>query len=327
MTADHSKSLNKRSHVKIYFGRYALAVGAIILLLIMLINNKQAITDMREGLSVCAKTLIPSLFPFMVISEIMISADVMRLPFDRFFKRLLGINSDAAAASLLGMICGFPIGARCASSLYAKGRITRTEYLRMLTLSCNPSPAFMIGAVGISAFGSKKTGITLYIICILSALAVTLAITHIFGGKERLSPAPLPVAPPSASDKSLAVIFTDAVRSSAVSMLYVCAFVVFFGTLTGSTEGFTAELPDWSGAIISGFFELTGGITRASNLNTHGIYVAALVSGWSGLSVHFQIMSICGKDGISFAPYILAKLAEGLLCIVLAVAATVVGII
>ena len=41
--------------------------------------------------------------------------------------------------------------------------------------------------------------------------------------------------------------------------------------------------------------------------------LSAMIAGWSGLSVHCQIMTLCGGRGLSLRPYVLAKLAQGML--------------
>ena len=79
-----------------------------------------------------------------------------------------------------------------------------------------------------------------------------------------------------------------------------------------------ASLPPALRALIFGLFELTGGVAEAAALPCEiGAVIAAFISGWSGFSVHFQIMSICADRGISFKPYFLAKFAQGIVAAVL----------
>ena len=68
-------------------------------------------------------------------------------------------------------------------------------------------------------------------------------------------------------------------------------------------------------ALLCGFLEMTGGISRASALTGDmGLILTAALAGWSGLSVHLQIMTLCGGRGLSFKPYLIAKAFQGVLC-------------
>lgn len=322
MTVTGSK-LNKASSIRALRvpSLSGLALGVLSALALFLIFKYPdvAIDRMTSALELCAKTVVPSLFPFMVLSELLVSGNaiaaispLLRRP----ARALFGISGEGAAAVVLGLFCGFPIGAKSAVSLYKQGRIDRSELTRLLTFSNNPSSAFLISAVGASMFKSRPLGVLLFTVSTLSALTVGIAGKY---AKRKSSDrsselyVKLKVESKSGVDK-----FTGAITSSALSIIYVCAFVVFFSTLVGVLEHTlsASSLPHSTAALLFGFFELTGGMWKASQIPKYGIYLAAAISGWSGLSVHFQIMSICSGCGISFKPYILSKLAAGLLNVI-----------
>lgn len=289
----------------------ALGVLCIFSLFLIFKNPDIAVKHMTHALTLCAKTVIPSLFPFMALSELLVLGNTVSVisPLLRRPARLLfGIGGEGAAAVALGLFCGFPIGAKSAVSLYRQGRIGKWELTRILTFSNSPSSAFLISAVGASMFDSREFGALLFAISTLSALIIG------FVGKFTKKKSPDSRSEPLVDicDKKSGVeIFTSAITSSALSMLYVCAFVVFFSTLVGVLEYTVnaASLPDGVAALWFGFFELTSGVWKTAEIPVYGPYLAAVIVGWSGLSVHFQIMSICSGCGVSFKPYILAKLA------------------
>jgi hypothetical protein len=98
-------------------------------------------------------------------------------------------------------------------------------------------------------------------------------------------------------------------------MLSVCAFILFFFTLVGALESVLSPLdipkPVWS--LVFGIFEMIGGMTAAAKCGAAGYVIAAFIAGWSGLSVCFQIMSVCEADWISFKPFMLSRLALALI--------------
>ncbi len=320
MTAEKHKKAGIWLKITKEPSRLALGLLSVFCLLLIIKNPDIAIKHMSAALRLCAKTVIPSLYPFMVLSELIISGNtahrlskILSSP----ARLLFGISGKGMAAVIMGLLCGFPIGAKCAMSLYRGGDIDRTELVHILTFSNNPSSAFLISAAGVAMFGSRGFGILLYAVSIISALILGVA------GKFLKKKAAIEW---SCDENTVYVpkkrgvdIFTGAITSSALSMLNICAFVVFFSTLVGVLE-YTlnaSALPDWGSALWFGFFEMTGGIYKASAVPVYGCYLAAAVAGWSGLSVHFQIMSVCAGGNISFRPYLLSKLANAALNVLL----------
>ena len=317
------KGIKKASRgIRIPADPASVALGALSLFSLLLIfrNPDIAITHMSSALRLCARTLIPSLFPFMVLSELMVSGNAVALIsplLRRPAKALFGISGEGAAAVLLGLICGFPIGAKTAAALYKKGSIGKRELTHILTFSNNPSSAFLISAVGASMFDDRHFGVLLFAISTVSALVV--GIVGKFINRPSADSSPVFVKRTEEKPPRAVEVFTGAVTSSALSMLSICAFVVFFSTLVGVLEYTVnaAALPEAVSTLWFGFFELTSGVWKASSVPTFGPYLAAAIVGWSGLSVHFQIMSICHGCDISFTPYILAKLASAILNVLL----------
>ena len=288
-------------------------------LLLFLKNAELAARYLSDGLTLCVKSLIPSVFPFMIISELMVSGGAIGFVGSLFARpcgRLFGIGKDSAGALLLGFLCGFPLGTKCAVSLYRQGRISADELRRVLSFCNVPSPAFLINVVGASLLHDHDFGVVLYGITLFSALLIGIG-----GRLFRKAKSASPLAPSStvhASSRSPLALFTEAVGTSATAMLRICAFVVFFSALVGILEQCFLALSPALSAFTFGIFELTGGVSRAALCapKTARLLCAAL-AGWSGFSVHFQIMGLCDDTPFSFGSYIVAKLIHGILNLLL----------
>ncbi len=284
---------------------------------LILSSSDIAIEYMKKGLDLCAMTVIPSLFPFMVISELIVSSGVgvrvSRL-FAKPMRWLFGVSEAGAAAYILGIVCGFPIGAKTAVAMYDRGIMTKKELERLMTFCNNPGSAFVISAVGVSLFGNKKIGIALYVCVILSSAVVGYVGKYFLGYKKDCASRNAMIIESDFSVKSI----TDAVGSSSVSMLTVCAYVVFFSAFVGCIGALLSRfsLPGEIISCIFGFFELSSGVGAAAEVANRisAILLCALFVGWSGLSVSFQIMSVCSGRDISFKPFFIAKAAQGILC-------------
>ena len=284
-------------------------------LLLILRNSDTAIEYMGSGLRLCVKTVIPSLFPFMVISELIVSSglgELMGKVLDRPVRWLFGVSGESAPAVILGALCGFPLGARSAAALLDREAISRREASRLLTFCNNPSSAFIINAVGITLYSSRSLGVTLYVVTLINAIIIGIA--------QRLFLRPLPRSAshhtPAKSPSGIEA-FTASVTHSALGMLNVCAYVVFFSAIVGCLSSMlsTLGISPFASALIYGIVELSGGVAATSALGTDivGVCLCAFIVGWSGLSVHFQIISSCAGRGISYRGYFIAKIVQGLM--------------
>ena len=299
------------------------AMSAFVLVLTF-IESQTVIEAMSQGLRVCTEALIPSLFPFMVLSELLMDSGAPELlcrVFGKAFERVFGIRREGAAAFLLGITLGFPIGAKSALSLYQSGRISRSELEHLMCFCNGPSPAFLISAVGVSLFGSQRLGFLFYGADILAATVIGIASRVFFDHKGDI-PAAIAATNEKKRQKSPGAIrsLCSAVRSSALSMLYICAFITFFSVLIGVISSYMQALgaPKILLSLTLGFFEMTSGVTAASSLTPGAalLCVAAII-GWSGLSVHFQLVSLCDESELSFFSYFAAKAMRSALSVVI----------
>ena len=291
-------------------------------LFLLLRHSNTAISHMSRGLRLCAGTVIPSLFPFMVLSELTVSSGcglLLGKLCDRPMRRLFGISGAGACALIMGLICGFPTGAKTAVSLRRHNQISPLELSRLICFGNIPSAAFLINVVGVSLFHNRRFGIMLYVICVFVSLWSAWLMHRIrpLSTQENLSV--------SADAPLHARIFTNAITSATASMLYVCAYVVFFTAVVGTLGELLRPLATaqtWIAAL-SGIFELSGGIMETSEIANYAVAgcLTAFLCGWSGMSVHLQILSLCDElpasDIPRIRPYLLCKLIQGILCALL----------
>ena len=305
-------------------GQVLFGLFGVFCLLLILRNSDIAIEYMSRGLLLCARTVVPSLFPFMVLSELIVSGGIGNSLLRRVagpFRRLFGLSEAGCCAMLLGMLCGFPVGAKCAVLSYEQGRLSREETERLLCFSNNPSSAFLISAVGVSLWGNRRFGTALYATVLVSACLTGFLLNQLRKKDKKsipIEPAFTSVIPQARKGYKL---FTDAIRSATGSILLVCAYVVFFSTLVGTLGLVLASLraPAWLCTVLFCLFELSGGVSQASSLGNTMLAAAlcAFSAGWSGLSVHCQVLSVCDGKGLSFRKYFLAKLMQGIVCALL----------
>ena len=279
----------------------------------------------REALTLCGNVLIPSLFPCMVLSTLLIesgAASGIGKRAEKVMRALFRLPGESAVPLFLGLAAGYPVGARSAIALYEAGHLTSDEAERLLAFTNNSGPAFIFGAVGFSLFSSGKAGLILF----FSHLAATFTVGLLFRfhGKEKKCPS---ISAPDNSRPPFAAAFASSVKASALSVLHIAAFVVFFsaairvlyesGAIPRIADGIsslTAIPAATAENLLIGLIEMTGGLTRiASEAGTLSgkLAMAAFLLGWAGISVHCQVLSFLGEKKLSFLPYFLGKFAHG----------------
>jgi sporulation integral membrane protein YlbJ len=303
------------------FFQYTLGLMTVFCLMLLLRNSEIAIKSVGDGLLLCAKTVIPSLFPFMVLSEVLVLGGFGEMILGRLTKplqRLLRLPSAGGSAILMGMLCGFPTGAKYAVSALSRGELTRPECERVLSCCNLPSTAFLINAVGVSLCKSRGFGIMLYLVAALSALICGLLLRPHRMTKQNITQTAISSPVPAVKGAKL---LTASIRSATAATLTICAYVVFFSAITGTVEQMLERLslPELWHVLLTGSLELSGGVSTAAAISSpflKPLLIAATV-GWSGLSVHCQLIALCEGHGLSFRTYFFSKLLQSLLCTLL----------
>lgn len=289
-----------------------------VLALLLLTCGNTAAQGVRDGISLCLASVIPALFPFFVAAQLLTTlgaAEVLGRAAGPLFRRLFGIDGAGAAAFLLGLIGGYPVGAKAVGSLVRQGLLSPEDGARLLTFCNNAGPAFILGIVGGGVFHSPRAGVWLYLLHAASATAVGLLLCRTGGVKSLAVPRTASAVPVKKPPTSLAAAFIEAVQSGVRAMAGVCGFVIFFLVLLRLAEGTLGSLPP----LAAGLLELTNGILRLTP-DRRGFITAAGLLGWGGLSVHGQTAAVLSGSGVSLRRYLPAKALQGALSAVLAAA-------
>lgn len=306
--------------------RERLAVtGSLCALSALIFASDQVIDSCRYALSLCCELIIPSLFPFFLISILM-----NRLGLPRMLGRLVsplsrimfGVSGAGGTAFILGLCGGYPLGAAYIADMFEAGNISRDEGERLLGFCNNSGPAFLIGAIGTGLFSSVKAGLYLYSVHIIAA-AVTGIVFRIICSAEAGQSKNIHIA---VSPTGFSVAFTETVKQAVVSVLNVCGYVICFTVLVGllDADGFFsliigrlswlsgAEL-HWMRAFLTGILELGSGVGQMRGLDMQpvNLALAAFLVGWGGISVHYQTMAQIAGTGLDGKYHFAGRLMSG----------------
>lgn len=271
-------------------------------MVLLLWRSAVAAEAVRRGLTLCARSVIPALFPYFVVSGLFISlgfADGVGRRLEPLTRRLFGVGGAGASAFFLGLLGGYPVGGRTVGQLYRAGRLSKDEAERLLAFCNNAGPSFILGVVGVGCFGSLRTGIYLYLVHAFSAVLVGILFRKkapVSGQKVRYSAAFKPIA-----------TFVRAVGEAAEGMVRLCGFVVFFLVILA----LITDLTGLNHPVLLGLAELTTGVTALEGRPGDLVWAAALL-GWGGLSVHGQTAAVLSDTGLGLGRYFLGKILQAI---------------
>ena len=286
-----------------------LALGGVLVLFLAEAGFVRAAA--AEALALCAGSVVPALFPFLVVSSLLLSlglGELLSPMLAGLMEPLFRVDGVGSSALLLGLVGGYPIGAKTAADLYRGGRLSRPEAERLLAFCNNSNPVFLISVLGVGVFGSVRAGVWLWLIHLLSALLTGLLFRN-HGGPARRQAG----GTAAFQAVSLSAAFVAAVRESLSGMLSVCAFVTFFYVLARPL----ASLGGWLGPVLVGLTELFS-LTPLLRPDRFGFILASAMAGWGGLSVLCQTAAVLEGSGLRLQSCAAGKAVQGLLAGLLA---------
>lgn len=297
----------------------SIPVVLIMLAAFLLLFPKISTAGIQKGLNVCVTAVLTSLFPFFVISDLCCTwgyAEKIASAALPITGRLFHIKEQGSAVFVLGILGGYPVGAKSALEMYRTGKISQNECHRLLLFCNNAGPSFIIGFVGAGLFQNVMVGIVLYVIHILSA-----CILGIYHRQELAYTATKSL--PDGRTKSIAPSITEAIKKAGQTSVHVCIFILFFSILNEYLNNFLPQsfqkfLPV---KLLTSSLELAGGLTSIAPQITEGamVGVSAFLLGWGGLCVNFQTLALLDKTDISGKGYLASKLLHGCISTILSV--------
>ncbi len=277
---------------------------------LLIIAPEKSVFYAREALALCNDVIVPSLFPFFICSSLLIYSgfcQTLAKFIGPVMKPLFNVNGAGAAAFVLGIISGYPLGAITVCQLYEKSYITNHEAQRLLAFCNNSGPLFILGAVGVSLYQSPKIGAILYLCHIISAI-ITGLMFRFYHKNSYIAP----TSEIKLENENMSRLFSLALSNSIQSILTVSGSVIFFSVVASILLDLL-PLREPFDLILSGILEFTTGVKNISISSLcvfKKLVLSSGVVGFAGLSVHLQVMSVVSKYNLSLKPYIIGKLIQ-----------------
>ena len=294
----------------------------------------------KSGLKLWANSVIPSLFPFFVATELLMHTQIVfqiGILLNKFMKPIFNVRGEGAFAFIMGIISGYPIGAKIATNFRQNNICSKEECERLLSFTNNSGPLFIIGTVGILMYGNTAIGLLLFITHILACLTVGFLFRfwkiNSRNHTQNSSSSFYNAKPKKeVSFSNLGEVLAESITTSISTILLIGGFVVIFSSIISilKSSGILANVSiilspiftffnidtSFVSPLLSGFLEITNGINLISNISCKKISIniifTAFLLGIGGISVLLQVLSITSKTDLSIKPYIYGKLLHGI---------------
>ena len=268
--------------------------------LVLIFDSRLAVEGVRAGLDLCIRTVIPSLFPFFVLSGMLTGAlgGTSTRPLQRI-AGCFGIPSAGVSVLIPAVLGGYPVGAKAVGDLYQQKRISRKEAERMLAFCSNTGPSFLFGMVS-GFFPESRYIWMLWFIHLVSAGLTALTIP----GKTAENSEAVPI---------FAETNGNILSGAAMAMGMVCCWVLLFRMILTFLENwFLWMFPVWAQVALSGFLELTNGCCGLALIQDTALrfVLCSCMLALGGVCVLLQTASVI--RGLSLLSYCKGKLFQTL---------------
>ena len=309
-------------------------LGIILVLIIYEIikDPTKSINSAKEGLNIWLNILIPSLFPFIFITDLLISFGIVSL-FTKYLEPIMNPLFKVSGIGIfplsMNIMSGYPVGSRITSKIRAEGLISRTEANRLICFTSTSGPLYVLGTVGTGMLGLPELGLLLILPHYLGAITNGL-ILSLYSPKEGEETAIEIQYRHTISHKNtlnFGSVISKAVKDGMDSMIMIGGLVIIFSViidilissplfslLTNYISKAINTEPEVVKGITAGIVEITNGCNIVSKLNIptiNKILIINFIIGWGGFSVHSQAMSFISKTDIKTAIYIFSKFFHG----------------
>ena len=271
----------------------------------LIMDSPNAITEAKTAISICLETVIPSLFPMCILTNLLIDMLLGNSlgPFS-FIHKLCKLPKGSESIFLAGALGGYPLGAKLITEAYNCKALSKQQAQRMLYFCSNAGPAFLFGFCA-PLFTKRNAILCLWLVHICSAVILSMFIPGECGRCVKIPQRKRPIQ----------TIVNDGIKTMGV----VCGWIVLFRVLLGFADRWILfALPNTVSALIKCIAEISSGIIGLRNVGHEQtrFILCAIALSFGGLCIMMQTASI--TEGLAFKSYIWGKLLHALISFVLA---------
>ena len=225
----------RNNFIVISIKKYIVSIISLIFIITLVLYSNSNLQAAKEGLLLWANNVVPSLFPFFVATEILCSTNIIEFIgkiLEKPVKKIFNVPGEGAVALTMGIISGYPAGAKIVCNFKEKKICNKEEAERLLAFTNNSGPLFILGTVGISLFGDIKIGYLLLFSHVISCIIVGIIFKNwkkrSYSSKELFTKVE---TKKQVSIRELGEILGNSIKHSISTILNIGGFVVIFSVI------------------------------------------------------------------------------------------------
>lgn len=291
--------------------------------LLFLTFPKEVMESVIFSISLWKDNLLPSLFPFFIISELLINygiIDLLEETLKSFMNKVFHLPGSSSFVLIGSIISGFPSSSKYVNELLINNKINIKDAEYLLKFNHFSNPLFVVGTIGTMLLNNKKLGILILIVHIVTNFIIAIIYkpkdnTFIKENSSLIKGINQMHKKRTSNNFSFSEILATSIFKTFKTLLLLLGIITFF-IIIGTLIKKVIPINNISYALISGLLEMTGGIKNISELNIPLNIKATIITffiSFGGLSIHMQVMSILSDRHIKYFPYFISRLLHGLI--------------
>lgn len=292
-------------------------ITAILFVFLLLTNTVNSTILVNSGLETWYKHMIPSLFPFMVLSGFLLRSGLsMQLAslLNPLLGRIFRLSTSCIYIIIMGFLCGFPMGANVIAESLSLDRITKREAEFLLSFCNNIGPVYFISFA--------------YTTCPFLSLGLTISIMYgvplLYGLILRYTRyRDIPYTKASFctehphNNKNYLDVFQESLQKSITAIVTLGAYMVIFNVLQLPLYNTFYKMSEIVLCIFKGLIEINSGISSISFYPEIYTIVYFLFLPFGGLCCFFQTYAMIKDTPLSLGKYFTHKIIQTIITLLI----------
>lgn len=284
-----------------------------------ILTSSQVVLDsVRFSFSIWENNIFPSLFPFFIISELLINYGFVELVselFKPFMNKIFKCNSNCAFIFIMSLISGFPSNSKYTKELYNNGLINEFEATKILMFTHFSNPLFILGTLSLF-LNNKKVGLFILITHYIGNIIIGIIFRNYHSSNYKKDKISFKYAINKMTEKrtknnlNFGIVITNSIINTLKTLFLILGTVTIFLVITTIIDNNT-NLNSLNQSIVNGLFEMTQGLKYISLLNAPlktKCVLSVMIISFGGLSVHMQVASIISDTKIKYTPFLISRI-------------------
>ena len=276
-----------------------------IIFISFIINPYLIKSEIVNSLNVFVTVLFPSIFPFFIISDLLLNYN-FHITLNKIFNRInyffFHTNNSSNFVIIMSMFSGFPSGCKYIKTLYDKKMLSLEEANYLITFTHFSNPLFLL-TLSTTLLNQKLSYILLF-----SHIISNFFIAFIIRPKNNINKKEIE----KINSISFSKILKESINNSISLLITILGTTCIFFFISGFITHYF-HLSGINKVLINGFFDLTKGVNSINILNINNLFKGILILtfiSFGGINVHMQVLSILENTNISYKNFLFGRISQ-----------------